>query len=78
MTGWGETPLGRWANQPEPVAASVHDLDEFRARSARWRLEIAPRAASVGSAMLVLDRVLDIAPPPPMVRLADVIPRRRA
>ncbi len=72
MTDVDELPLWLWAaEQSERRAAEVVDLGAFRERSARWRLEIEPRAQSVGVALRTLDRALGIEAAPPIGRLTE-------
>jgi hypothetical protein len=70
---WDQTPLGFWA--AERINPKIVNLEEFRGRSPRWLLEIEPRSESVGSALMVLDRVLGLQETPPIVEFR---PRRRA
>jgi hypothetical protein len=68
---WDELPLGRWAaGQSKPRIGEVVDLAEFRRQSARWILEIKPRAESAEATLRTLDRVLGLEAPAPVVDLA--------
>ncbi len=76
---WDELPLGRWAaGQSKPRIGEVVDLAAFRRHSARWILEIEPRAESVEAALRTLDRVLGLLPTPATIPFSENCPRRRA
>ena len=73
IKAWETTQLGGWAANRSP--AQVVDLGSHRSASARWQLEISPRAIG---AIEIFDRLIGLKPTPSLAHLPEDRPRRRA